>query len=118
MTTLFMHHYFVPQKSYGYTYLTNFHEEFDNADHIGTDAIKETFHRLFNQCKDNGPLVKELSYVLNLRIAFWDEKNLKEPSNPKFLELATIYLDLYEWLRRYLLSKNYPFTRKRWQIIE
>ena len=95
MTTVFLHHYFVPQKSYGYTYLTNFHEEFDNADHIGIEAIKETFHKIF-----------------------WDEKNLKEPSNPKFLELATIYLDLYEWLRRYLLSKNYPFTRKRWQIIE
>ena len=108
MTTVFLHHYFVPQKSYGYTYLTNFHEEFDNADHIGIEAIKETFHKLFNQCKENGPLAEELSYVLNLRIA----------SNPKFLELATIYLDLYEWLRRYLLSKNYPFTRKRWQIIE
>ena len=100
MTTVFLHHYFVPQKSYGYTYLTNFHEEFDNADHIGIEAIKETFHKLFNQCKENGPLAEELSYVLNLRIAFWDEKNLKEPSNPKFLELATIYLDLYEWLRR------------------
>ena len=46
MTTVFLHHYFVPQKSYGYTYLTNFHEEFDNADHIGIEAIKETFHKL------------------------------------------------------------------------
>ena len=60
MTTVFLHHYFVPQKSYGYTYLTNFHEEFDNADHIGIEAIKETFHKLFNQCKENGPLATRL----------------------------------------------------------
>lgn len=43
MTTVFLHHYFVPQKSYGYTYLTNFHEEFDNADHIGIEASKKPF---------------------------------------------------------------------------
>ncbi len=39
MTTLFMHHYYVPKKAQGYVCKTDAHLQFDNADHIGTDAI-------------------------------------------------------------------------------
>ena len=51
MTTLFMHHYYIPKVDYGHTYITNFHEEFDNADHVGTEAILETYNRLFEEWK-------------------------------------------------------------------
>ena len=45
MATLFMHHYYVPKSDWGYTYITNFHEDFDKADHIGTDAILKTLEK-------------------------------------------------------------------------
>ena len=35
MTTLFMHHYYVPKKAQGYVCKTDAHLQFDNADHIG-----------------------------------------------------------------------------------
>ena len=46
MTTLFMHHYYVPNEAQGYVCKTDAHLQFDNADHIGTEAILETYNRL------------------------------------------------------------------------
>ena len=48
MTTLFMHHYYVPKKAQGHVCKTDAHLQFDNADHIGREAILETYDRLFN----------------------------------------------------------------------
>ena len=96
MTTVFLHHYYVPKVDYGHTYLTNFHEEFDNADHVGTDAILETNHR----------------------IGFWDDMYSKEPSNKQHLKFSLLYLDLFEKSYKYLMRKNHYRTRKNWQILE
>ena len=64
MTTLFMHHYYVPKVDYGHTYITNFHEEFDNADHIGTEAILETYNRLFEEWKSKKLFWKHITDYL------------------------------------------------------
>ena len=118
MTTLFMHHYYVPKSDWGYTYLTNFHEEFDKADHIGTDAILETYNRLFEEWKSNETFLRELMIVLNHRVAFWDERYRKEQMNKKHLEYELLYLDLYDKVCFYRERKKYYKTRQNWQIIE
>ncbi len=118
MTTLFLHHYYVPKSDWGYTYLLNFHEEFDNADHIGREAVLETYDRLFNKWKTIYLFLRELRIVLNHRISFWDDMHHKELDNPKYTELTLLYLDLYEKTDRYMASKNYHETRKDWQILE
>ncbi len=119
MTTLFLHYYFVPQKSYfGCAYLMNFHEDFDQADHIGTEAIQETYDRLFEKWKNNLPLLKELSHVLNHRIAFWDKLHRGDPENQKYRDYIFLYLELFEKLHSYITRKNHYETRKEWQIIE
>ena len=105
MTTLYMHHYYVPKSDWGYTYLTNFHEEFDKADHIGTEAILETYNRLFEEWKSNETFLRELMLVLNHR-------------NKKYLEYELLYLDLCVKTRKYRRRKFYSETRKNWQIIE
>lgn len=118
MTTLFLHHYYVPKSDWGYTYLLNFHEEFDNSDHIGREAVLETYDRLFNKWKARYLFLRELRIVLNHRISFWDDMHHKELDNPKYTELTLLYLDLYEKTDRYMASKNYHETRKDLQILE
>ena len=99
MTTLYLHHYYVPKVDYGHTYITNFHEEFDNADHIGTEAILETYNRLFEEWKSNKTYLRELMLVLNHRIGL-------------------LYLDLFEKVHKYIKRMYYNETRKDWEIIE
>ena len=65
MTTVFLHHYYVPKVDYGHTYLTNFHEEFDNADHVGTDAILETYNRLLITGLDFGMICTVRNHRIN-----------------------------------------------------
>ena len=118
MTTLFMQHYYVSKSDWGYTYLTNFHEQFDNADHIGTDAILETYNRLFEEWKSNETFLRELMLVLNHRVAFWAKQHRKEQKNKKYLEYELLYLDLCEKARKYRRRKYFCETRKNWDIIE
>lgn len=118
MTTLFMHHYYVPKKAQGYVCKTDAHLQFDNADHIGTEAILETYNRLFDEWKLSTPLLRELTHVLNHRIGFWDSMFHKEPANKKFLEYELLYLDLYEKTDKYRKRKNHYKTRQNWQILE
>ena len=117
MTTLYMHHYYVPKSDWGYTYLTNFHAEFDKADHIGTEAILETYNRLFEEWKSNETFLRELMLVLNHRVGFWDERYRKDGMNKKHLEYVLLYLDLCEKARKYRRRKFYSETRKDWEII-
>ena len=60
MTTLFMHHYYIPKVDYGHTYITNFHEEFDNADYIFY-MDKENEYSLKRQIDD----YKSILYPIN-----------------------------------------------------
>ena len=118
MTTLFMHHYYIPKVDYGHTYITNFHEEFDNADHIGTEAILETYNRLFEEWKSNKTYLRELMLVLNHRIGFWDDMYCKEPTNKQHLKFSLLYLDLFEKVHKYIKRMYYNETRKDWEILE
>ena len=119
MTTLYMHHYYVPKKAQGYVCKTDAqHLQFDNADHIGREAILETYDRLFEKWKNNLPLLKELSHVLNHRIAFWDKLHRDDPENQKYRDYIFLYLELFEKSHSYITRKNHYETRKKWQIIE
>ena len=118
MTTLFMHHYYVPKKAQGYVCKTDAHLQFDNADHIGREAILETYDRLFEKWKNNLPLLKELSHVLNHRIAFWDKLHRGDPENQKYRDYIFLYLELFEKSHSYITRKNHYETRKEWQIRE
>ena len=64
-----MHHYYVPKKAQGYVCKTDAHLQFDNADHIGTDAIYETYHRLFSEWKVKMKLLL-LYWYLDMNIIF------------------------------------------------
>ena len=118
MTTLYLHHYYVPKKAQGYVCKTDAHLQFDNADHIGREAILETYDRLFNLWKTDNSLLVELKLVLNHRIGFWDDMHHSEPDNPKYTELTLLYLDLYETADSYIESRSPKNIRKNWQILE
>ena len=118
MTTIYMNHYYVPKKAQGYVCKTDAHLQFDNADHVGTDAIQETYNRLFNEWKSNKVLLTELALVLNHRIGFWSDMIKRGTEVQKSRELTIIYLDLYEQTEKYLTRNNHYETRKEWQIIE
>lgn len=107
MTTLFMHHYYVPKKAQGYVCKTDAHLQFDNADHIGTDAIYETYHRLFSEWKSNSVLLIELVLVLNHRIGFWSDMIKRGSNVQKGRDFTLVYLELYEKTEKYLI-KTFP----------
>lgn len=121
MTTLFMHHYYVPKSDWGYTYLTNFHEEFDNADHIGIEAIRETYDRLVKKWKDNPLYIKEIKLILNHRCTYWNEITSKNPKNQNAIDYSVFYWHLYIELKN-LVGERYdlvkPLTKIDWKILE
>ena len=88
MKILFLHHYY------------------DNADHIGVDAILETYDRLYNEWKDNSVYIMELMLVLNHRCTFWNNEIIKSPQNEKAVEYTSIYLDLFEKLDELLYGPD------------
>lgn len=118
MTTLFMHHYYVPTKAQGHVCKTDAHLQFDNADHIGREAVLETYDRLFNLWKTDSSMIVELKLVLNHRIVFWDEMHRNDPDNPKYLEFTLLYLDLYDKTYNYIESRDYKNIRKKWEVLE
>lgn len=118
MTTLFMHHYYVPKKAQGHVCKTDAHLQFDNADHIGRETVLETYDRLFNLWKTDSSLIVELKLVLNHRIVFWDEMHRNDPENPKYLEFTLLYLDLYDKTYNYIESRDYKNIRKKWEVLE
>lgn len=71
----------------GYETQTTFFEDFSIAEHFGTNAIKDTYNRAFNEWKSNIKYLTELVMVLNHKIWFNYEKN--EP-------LAKIYDTLWK----------------------
>ena len=70
----------------GYKPRTTFWQDFSIADAFGGDAVTDTFHRAFNEWKDNCVYITELEMVLNHKIAQWYEKNM---------ELAKLYDKYY-----------------------
>ena len=59
----------------GYETQTTFYQDFSIADIFGTEAVKDTYYRAFNEWKDTLVYVTELSMVLNHKI--WEHYHAK-----------------------------------------
>ena len=100
-------------------FLNNYPKRFRlNTYDNSTEAILETYNRLFEEWKSNETFLRELMLVLNHRVSFWAKQHRKEQMNKKYLEYELLYLDLCVKTRKYRRRKFYSETRKNWQIIE
>lgn len=54
-----------PEPLTGYQPKTSFYRDFSIADNFGTDAIKDTYDRAFNEWKTNYKYLTEFVMVLN-----------------------------------------------------
>ena len=120
MTTIYKPFY-VPRECLGYVFKTNFHQEFDDADHEGVDAVKETYQRICKNNKDNIRILGELKIVLNSRLCFWEQKlnKLDDSQKEYFSSIADTYFDLFYLIRK-IVNKDKILKEKReqWKIIE
>lgn len=71
----------------GYETMTTFWEDFSIADHLGIEAVKDTYNRAFKGWKDNYKYLTELVLVLNWKI--WQHYETNEP-------LARVYNELWQ----------------------
>ena len=112
--------FYVPRECLGYVFKTNFHQEFDNADHEGVDAVKETYQRICKNNKDNIRILGELKIVLNSRLCFWEQKlnKLDDSQKEYFSSIADTYFDLFYLIRK-IVNKDKILKEKReqWKII-
>ena len=79
----------------GYEMQTTFWQDFSIADKFGTDAIKDTFKRAFEEWKGNYIYLTELVLVLNWKIWDWYKKDE---------EVARVYNDLWEQADEYAME--------------
>ena len=119
MTTIYKPFY-VPRGCLGYVFKTNFHQEFDDADHEGVEAVKETYQRICKNNKDNIGILGELQIVLNSRLCFWEQKlnKLDDSQKEYFSSIADTYFDLF-YLILEIVDKDKILKEKReqWKII-
>ena len=71
----------------GYKPISTFWKDFSIADAFGTDAVSDTFKRVFTEWHSDYKMFTELVLVLNHKIWYWHEKNFK---------LAKLYNLLWE----------------------
>ena len=113
--------FYVPRECLGYVFKTNFHQEFDDADHEGVEAVKETYQRICNNNKDNIGILGELKIVLNSRLCFWEQKlnKLDDSQKEYFSNIADTYFDLFDLILE-IVDKDKILKEKReqWKIIE
>ena len=86
----------------GYKPRTTFWQDFSIADAFGGDAVTDTFHRAFNEWKDNCVYITELVMVLNHKIAQWYEKNME----PNF----TISIIMQQLVTQRIISKGLSYN--------
>ena len=119
MTTIYKPFY-IPKECLGYVFKTNFHHEFDDADHEGVEAVKETYQRICKNNKDNIGIFGELKIVLNSRLCFWEQKlnKLDDSQKEYFSNIADTYFDLFYLIRK-IVNKDKILKEKReqWKII-
>ena len=112
--------FYVPRECLGYVFKTNFHQEFDDADHEGVEAVKETYQRICKNNKDNIRILGELKIVLNSRLCFWEQKlnKLDDSQKEYFSSIADTYFDLFYLIRK-IVNKDKILKEKReqWKII-
>ena len=120
MTTIYKPFY-IPKECLDYVFKTNFHQEFDDADHEGVEAVKETYRRICNNNKDNIGILGELQIVLNSRLCFWERKlnKLDDSKKEYFSNIADTYFDLFDLILE-IVDKDKILKEKReqWKIIE
>lgn len=73
----------------GYEMTTTFPMDFSIADAFGTEAVKDTFNRAFNEWKTNYVYLTELVITLNLKIWQHYQQNGSCP-------LSRLYNELWE----------------------
>ncbi len=71
----------------GYTPITSFYTDFSMADNIGTEAVRNTFDRCFEEWKNNYKYMTELCLALNWKLWRWYQRND---------ELAKVYDSLWK----------------------
>ena len=74
-------------ENFNYEVITTFWEDFGIANKFGTDSIKDTFKRAFDEWKDNYKYLTELVIVLNDYCWLFYEKGN--------MDLSKLYADLY-----------------------
>lgn len=75
------------RQEFGYECITTFWDDFAIADRFGIAAVKDTFHRAFDEWKHNCKYLTELVIVLNHRCwMHYDNGNN---------ELSELYSELY-----------------------
>ncbi len=87
----------------GYKPRTTFWQDFSIADAFGGDAVTDTFHRAFNEWKDNCVYITELVMVLNHKIAQWYEKNME-------LAKLTISIIMQQLVTQRIISKGLSYS--------
>lgn len=76
------------QELTGYEPKTTFYTDFSIADAYGENGVKDTYHRAFNEWKNNTEYLTELVMVLNWKS--WEHSDRGNTS------LCQLYCDLYE----------------------
>lgn len=71
----------------GYVEKTTFGTDFDIADALGEEAIKNTFEKAFAECKNNCKYLTELVMVLNYKCWQWYYRGNQT--------ISKLYADLY-----------------------
>lgn len=87
----------------GYKPRTTFWQDFSIADAFGGDAVTDTFHRAFNEWKDNCVYITELVMVLNHKIAQWYEKTWSLPN-------FTISIIMQQLVTQRIISKGLSYN--------
>ena len=87
----------------GYKPRTTFWQDFSIADAFGGDAVTDTFHRAFNEWKDNCVYITELVMVLNHKIAQWYEKNME-------LAKLSISIIMQQLVTQRIISKGLSYS--------
>lgn len=76
----------------GYKQITTFFQDFSIAEVCGIQAVQDTFHRAFNEWKNDYKYLTELVMVLNWKIWQWYQKDDR---------LAETYNNLWEYADAY-----------------
>lgn len=88
----------------GYKPKTTFWMDFCIAERFGTEAIKDTFNRAFNEWKDDIEYLTELALVTNWKC--WDWYYSKKE------EISKLYAVYYHQCRDYVYSDDADFSEE------
>lgn len=86
-------------KESGYVEKTTFGTDFDIADALGEEAIKNTFEKAFAECKNNCEYLTELVIAMNYKCCQWYYRAVDRGNQTIYrsyaVQLAKLYNNLY-----------------------